>query len=96
MSKNIIRLITLLFVLFIGYVIYSANTGNGLPVFKLIGKIPYGDKLGHMGLIGTLTFLINATLNNKVFKVSGRKILLGSALVFIFITIEEFSQQYTQ
>lgn len=93
--KNIhLYAISLLFFIFIGYIMYAANVGRELLFFQLIDYIPMGDKLAHVVLIGTLAFLMNLMLGGKTFAVRGVQILLGSCIVFGFITIEEFTQMY--
>ncbi|MEN0004878.1 MAG: VanZ family protein, partial [Bacteroidota bacterium] len=87
-----IHILTIGFVLFIGFIIIAANTGTNLAVFKLFKAIPMGDKLAHFCLVGMLAFLINLSLKNRSFPLFSNSILLGSALVFCFITLEEFSQ----
>jgi len=86
--------LSLLFFAFIGYIMYAANTGRDLLFFQLLEYIPMGDKLAHIVLIGTLAFLLNLMLRGKKFTVNGVQILLGSCIVFGFITIEEFTQIY--
>jgi len=94
-QKNIhIYAISLLFFAFIGYIMYAANTGRELLFFQLLEYIPMGDKLAHVVLIGTLAFLLNLLFGGKTFAVRGIQILLGSCIVFGFITIEEFTQMY--
>ena len=94
-NKNLhIYIISLLFFAFIGYILYSANTGRELLFFQILEYIPWGDKLAHVVLIGTLAFLLNLMLRGKTFTVNGVQILLGSCIVFGFITIEEFTQMY--
>jgi len=73
---------------------YAANTGRELMFFQMLEYIPMGDKLAHVVLIGTLAFLLNLLLGGKTFTVRGVQILLGSCIVFGFITIEEFTQMY--
>lgn len=93
MTKSIsIKVISISFVLFIGYILYSANTGTMNSFFGQINQIPYGDKLAHMCLVGTLAFLLNLLLNAKTFLFKGFNILVASFAVFCFMTIEEFSQ----
>ena len=93
MTKSIsIKIISISFVLFISYILYSANTGTSNIFFSTIGKIPYGDKIAHMSLVGILAFLLNLLLNAKTFPFKGFNILVASFGVFCFMTVEEFSQ----
>mgnify|MGYP000613273912 CR=1 FL=1 len=93
MTKSIsIKVISISFVLFIGYILYSANTGTMNSFFAKINQVPYGDKIAHMCLVGTLAFLLNLLLSAKTFTFKGFNILVASFGVFCFMTVEEFSQ----
>jgi len=93
-ARIYLRLISLLFFIFIGYVLYSANTGREILFFQILEYIPMGDKFAHVILIGTLAYLFNMVLGAKTFKVNGVQILVGSLIVFGLMTVEEFSQMY--
>ena len=93
-SQIPIYLFSTLFAASIAYILYAANTGKELLFFELVDKIPMGDKLAHIVLIGTLAFLSDVLLGAKVFRVKGIQMLVGSFAVFMFITIEEFTQLY--
>lgn len=93
--KNIhIYLVSTLFFFFIGYISYAASTGRALLFFELLERIPMGDKLVHVVLMGTLAFLLNLMLGGRTFSINGVPILLGSCIAVGFVTIEEFSQIY--
>jgi len=93
-TKNIpIYAVSLLFFAFIGYILYAANTGRELLFFRILEYIPMGDKLAHVVLIGTLAFSLNLMLHGRTFTLNGVQILLGSGIVFGFVTIEEFTQR---
>lgn len=93
MTKSIsIKIISISFLLFIGYILYSANTGTMNSFFSNINRIPYGDKIAHMSLVGTLAFLLNLLFNAKTFEFKSFNILTASFGVFCFMTVEEFSQ----
>lgn len=86
------HIISIGFLSFIFWVIYSANTGQSNSIFRFIQETPYGDKLGHFSLFGLLTLAINYGLNfRKTFIPS---ILIGTLAVFIFAVLEELSQYY--
>lgn len=95
MSKNILIQITaILFILFLIFIIYSANTKADLIFFRLLRHIPFGDKLGHILLLGTLTFLVNWAMQAHTFVFKKIQILTGSCIVFALITVEEISQNW--
>lgn len=84
----------LLFIIFFIYVIYAANRGS-LPLFiRRIYMFPGGDKVGHIVLLALLTFFSNWLFRLKVIEVSQYHLLLGSLVIFLLITVEEFSQLF--
>ena len=86
------------FILFIFYTIYLANNAAHDHIFFVFVKwLPYGDKFGHLGLIGTLALLVNLAIGLKVFRgwYFGRTpILLGTIIISILVILEEFSQLF--
>jgi VanZ family protein len=92
--KTLLRIIGISFLLFIGFVILSANLGWDFFFFGWVKYLPLGDKMAHFLLVGGISFFVNLLLEVKQFKVGKWEILLGSFLVFTFITLEEFSQLF--
>ena len=91
------KLITTLSVIFLGFiiwVIYLANTGQNSIFFELVRSIPYGDKVGHFFLFGLLTLSANFVFKLKSYSLLSRKLYVGSIVVFIFVLLEELSQYY--
>ena len=82
------------FAVFIGLVIRAANTGQGRRYWSFLDSVPYGDKLGHVLLMGTLCFLLNVALRCRTVPVGGLPILLGTLLVSVFVIGEEISQLF--
>lgn len=80
------------FAILFGVIILLANQGRGFWGF--LEEIPFGDKLGHVGLVGTLAFLLNLTLRNRRFPRPLGMIQMGSGLVAVVMTIEELSQLF--
>jgi polysaccharide biosynthesis protein VpsQ len=89
-----IKWITVLFALFIIFIIVLADRGQ-LGILKLVNRIPYGDKAGHFMLYGILSFLIDLTFFRS-FPLRGPKlvVVVSGLILAIFIGLEEFSQQY--
>jgi polysaccharide biosynthesis protein VpsQ len=81
-----------LFLLFITGIIVGNNLGRLRGIIGWVDMLPFGDKLGHFLLIGTLAFLLNYALNGRMVKIGRQKILLGCSIVAVAITIEELSQ----
>lgn len=92
MKNKIILALTLFFIFFVSFIIYSANQGDDLIFFKILKQIPMGDKIGHTILVGSLTLLLNWSLQMRTFLVGRWLLLMGSCIVFGLTTIEEFSQ----
>ena len=81
------------FAVFLSFVIRIANTGRGGRYWSFLDRIPYGDKLGHMLLMGTLCFLLNMALRCRTVPLGGEvRIFLGTLLVALFVLGEEISQ----
>ncbi len=83
-----------LFAAFIGLVVYLADTGEGPKHWAFLAAIPYGDKLGHVGLMGTLSLLLNLALGARLVRIGPVNILLGSLIIVILVTGEEISQHF--
>lgn len=90
--KIFIHITTISFILFLGFIIYAANARIDFFVFKALKYIPLSDKLGHFGLVGLLTFLVNLSLKHKIIGFFRLNIYLGSIIVFCLFTFEESSQ----
>jgi len=92
--KKYYTLLSILAAAFILWVIYLANAGATSVFFSFIQHIPFGDKLGHFGLFGSLTLLVLAATNGKSVGVSGQRWYIGSLIILLFVTAEEISQLY--
>jgi len=66
---------------------YAPNMSGKIP-----RRIPYDDKIAHFFLAGALSLLVNLSLSLSQVTVGNTRILKGSLLLFVFITIEECSQ----
>jgi len=83
-------LLPLGFFIFISFIIYLADTADYNFAFRLIGHIPYGDKLMHGILYGIMALLLNYGLNYKSFKT----LQVGAMIVLTFAILEEISQYW--
>lgn len=91
------KLISLLSVMFLGFIIwiiYLANTAQNSVFFELVASIPFGDKLGHFLLFGLLTLAANFVFKLKKITLFSINIYAGSVIVFFFALIEELSQHF--
>ncbi|EDP69871.1 Vault protein inter-alpha-trypsin [Flavobacteriales bacterium ALC-1] len=91
--KKPFRLITIVFFLFILWILFSADTGKKNIFFDFVNMLPNGDKLGHFFLFGTLTLLLNFALRFKSILL-WQKLPLGTILVSVFVLLEELSQAF--
>lgn len=87
-----IRVLTVIFLIFILWIIFLANTGKESIFFGLIASLPYGDKLGHFCLFGVLTLSSIITFKFKSFSLGWLNVYWGTFLVTVFVIIEELSQ----
>lgn len=82
------------FFVFILWILYLANTGGNSLFFDFIRSIPYGDKLGHMGLFGFLTLAAVVGSKFRAFQCGKLNVYYGAVLVALFTISEEFSQLF--
>lgn len=66
---------------------YAPSMSRNLP-----HRIPYDDKIAHFFLAGALSFLVNLNLSLSQVSIGKVKVLKGSLILFVLITIEECSQ----
>lgn len=86
------KLITIFYVCFILFIIALANQGELGFVGVIVYELPYTDKLGHFILMGLLAFFINLSLKCSTISIWNWKILKGSIIILILVTLEEISQ----
>jgi len=91
---NLRILLPLGFFIFIGFIIYLADTADHNFAFRLIGHIPYGDKLMHGFLYGVMALLLNYGLKFKSYKFLSFNMQVGALIVLTFAGIEELSQYW--
>lgn len=83
------------FSLFFITIVIIANRGEGDQWWGFVTRIPNGDKLGHLGLMGTLSFLCNLALPSRELKIRRLRFITWPTLVLgILISAEEFSQAF--
>jgi polysaccharide biosynthesis protein VpsQ len=81
-----------LFFLFVAGIIIGSDLGRLRSITSWVNSLPFGDKCGHLILIGILTFLLNYALNGQRVKIGRLKLLLGCSIVAVAMTVEEISQ----
>lgn len=87
-----IKFITVVYFLILVGLVFLANNKGTRYLLNFTGNIPFGDKLGHFFLMGFFSFLMNLVLQAKTFQIWKIRVLSGSLLVLIIVTLEEFSQ----
>ena len=90
-----IRLMPVFAVFFFGFILWIvivSDIGGPNVLIDSVRTIPYGDKLGHMGLYAVLALLVNLSLKPHPQKYLG--LPLGCALVLAFALVEELSQYF--
>lgn len=87
-----LTLVTTIFIALLAAIVIGADSGT-LPGFiHSLYSFPGGDKAGHFLLMGALSWLINLSLGARSARLLSRDILLGTAVVFVAVTLEEVSQ----
>lgn len=82
------------FVLFLVAVVVMADAGLGDWLFNLVHSIPAGDKVGHVILFGTLSFLANLQAGGRTIHLVKLPVLKWSAIIMLLVTLEECSQVF--
>ena len=77
-------------------IVFLVDWKQTQPLFRFIYNVPFGDKIGHFCLMGVFSLLVNLALNAKTFKIWRFDLQVGSALVLMIVTIEEFSQLFVR
>ncbi len=94
MRGSIIRIFAIAFILFIIAAVIIADRGQGAQWWPFIDKIPFGDKLGHIGLFGTLSFLCNLAFPGKRVPCTAKLLTKTTLILLILISLEELSQAF--
>jgi VanZ family protein len=81
-----------LFFSFICWIIYEADLGANNVFLTFVRTIPFGDKLGHVGLYGLLVALINWAAHCRLVRVQRFRLQIGTLMVLIFSLSEELTQ----
>jgi VanZ family protein len=86
--------ISISFIVFILWVIYSANTSSLPEELRRLARFPGGDKVAHFLLIATLTLLVNNLLWRKMWRIYRWSIHAGTLLIAILVFAEEVTQLF--
>lgn len=85
--------LTALFALFIGWIVYKADTGQGSVFFNLVRTIPFGDKIGHFFLYGVLGFGTTIVFQLRGIRIGKITVPYGAIIIAVIAVVEELSQK---
>src|SRR5215211_3996967 len=88
--------LTALYFLILGVIVFLADQKKYQPLFRRVRELPYGDKLGHLILMGLFSFLLNMALQCRTLRLWKVELLKGSLIVALIVTLEEFSQLFVR
>ncbi len=91
-----IKMITAIYVFIIAGIIALADLKGTEYLARLGTGIPYFDKAGHFLLMGGFSFFVNLALKAREISFFSISILLGTLIVLLVVTIEEFSQIFVR
>ncbi|MGC2237007.1 MAG: VanZ family protein [Pyrinomonadaceae bacterium] len=89
-----IKILTVLYIFILAGIIVLADLKGTRYLLNFVRFVPYGDKVGHFFLMGTFSLMLNLALNARTFRLWKIQFLLGTLIVLIVVTIEEFSQKF--
>lgn len=88
-----IKWLAVSFSIFVFLIIIGADLGYLRWAMRLVNRVDNLDKVLHFLLIGTLTYLVTASLIETFPKINSNRIVLLSLFFFLsFFTLEEISQ----
>lgn len=82
------------FLVFFIVIVIIADRGDGNRWWGFLVRHRYGDKLGHLILVGTLSFLGNLAFSLRPLPRLPRWITTITLILFLLLTIEELSQAF--
>lgn len=84
------------YIFIIAVLIFLANNRSTQYLFRFVRELPFGDKIGHFGLMGGLSFVVNLAVGGRQLKIWRANFPLGTLIVLTVVTIEEFSQIFVK
>lgn len=75
-------------------IIVIANRGEGANWWPFIGRLPMGDKIGHLGLVGALSLLFNFAFRFRRPVWLAQAVTPVSLVLLVLLTAEELSQAF--
>ncbi len=81
------------FIGFFIWIIVIADKAEGVPWWLFIHQIPFGDKVGHFGLVSVLSFLCNLAFARREVH-QPRFITRTTWVLLVLLSLEELSQGF--
>ena len=94
MKRLAFSIAALAFIGFFIIIVGIADRGEGDQWWAFIGRIPYGDKVGHLGLTGVLALLCNLAVPPGPSTRLTRFFTLTTLLLLLVLSLEELSQAF--
>lgn len=85
---------TLLYFGFLATIVWLANAGIARDYFDQAEVVFRGDKIAHAFLMGPFAFLLNSALHCRKIGNHRWSMMTGSAIVYLLVLGEEFSQRW--
>ncbi len=92
--RTLISSLALAFFAFILWIIYQADAGASNLFLDFVRRTPYADKVGHLGLFGLLTLLVNLASACRGIRWQRLTLPYGTLAVLSFVLLEELSQYF--
>lgn len=94
MKRLLPLLFTIAFVAFLLMVVAVADRGEGARWWWFLDRIPFGDKLGHLGLIGMLSLCCNVSFPPKRRDGYRRFMTTTTLVLLVLVSAEEIAQAF--
>ncbi|HLM00141.1 MAG TPA: VanZ family protein [Pyrinomonadaceae bacterium] len=91
-----IKILAALYILVLAGIVVLADIKETQYLFRPVRRLPYGDKIGHFLLMGMFSLVVNLILKARTIRVWKLSYLLGSLIVLVIVTAEEFSQIFVR
>ena len=87
-----IKIFATLYIFALAGIVVLADIKEMQYLFRPVRRLPYGDKIAHFLLMGMFSLVVNLVLKARTVRVWKFSYLLGSLIVLVIVTAEEFSQ----
>jgi VanZ family protein len=91
-----LKWLAIVYTLFLVMLVFLVDQKQYQFLFRFVRQTPGGDKAGHLLLMGLFAFLVNLALSCRRIKIGRLNLLLGSLIVMLLVTLEEFSQRFVR